>query len=103
MNMNSRNQACARAATALRDAVRAMEAALGAREAQDLAQDLNLDELTAALDDGVLEQVAREALYDAWQIMDETLGYEASSDLAEQELVKILQALEQQEFQGVAE
>jgi hypothetical protein len=103
MDMNTRNQACAQAATALRDAWTAMEAALGLDEAMELANDLNLGELIECLDGGVPEQVAREIFRDAWELMDQALGYEASSDLAEESLVTIIYQLERQEFVGVAE
>ena len=40
---------------------------------------------------------------DAWQLMDEALGWDASGELAEDGLVAIIHELERQEFVGVAQ
>ena len=46
---------------------------------------------------------AASAFRDAWQLMDEALGWDASGALAEDGLVTIIHQLERQEFVGVAE
>jgi hypothetical protein len=46
---------------------------------------------------------AAAAFRDAWALMDEALGWDASGALAEDGLVAIIHELERQEFVGVAE
>ena len=46
---------------------------------------------------------AAAAFRNAFALMDEALGYDASSDLAESGLVNIINELEKVEFVGVAE
>ena len=46
---------------------------------------------------------AAAAFREAWALMDQAMGWDASGALAEDGLVAIIHELEQQEFQGVAE
>jgi hypothetical protein len=46
---------------------------------------------------------AAEAFREAWALMDQALGWDASGALAEHGLVTIIHELERQEFQGVVD
>jgi hypothetical protein len=46
---------------------------------------------------------AAAAFRDAWALMDQAIGWDASGALAEDGLVAIIHELERQEFVGVAE